>query len=50
MILDVETGEYAISDDYTISLVDQQKKHHGRLQFVIRIGERALMRRSGRRT
>ncbi|WP_395142126.1 hypothetical protein [Armatimonas sp.] len=50
LILDVETGEYAISQDYAPSLVEQQKKHDGRLQYVTRIGERALMRRGGRRT
>lgn len=50
LILDVETGEYAVAADYVASLVEQQRRHEGRLQYVTRIGERALMRRSGRRT
>jgi hypothetical protein len=50
LILDVETGEYAIAPDYVDSLVAQQKKHDGRVQYVTQIGERALMRRGGRRT
>lgn len=50
LILDVETGEYAIATEYAPSLVEQQNQHDGRLQYVTRIGERALMRRSGRRT
>ena len=50
LILDVPTGEYAIAQDYAPALVEQQKKHNGRLQYVTRIGERALMRRGGRRT
>ena len=45
LILDVETGEYAVARDYVDSLVAQQKKHGGRVQFVTQIGERALMRR-----
>jgi hypothetical protein len=50
LILDVATGEYAIAQDYAPTLAEQQKKHDGRLQYVTKIGERALMRRSGRRT
>ena len=50
LILDVETGEYTVVTDYVVPLVEQQLKHEGRPQYVTRIGERALMRRSGRRT
>jgi hypothetical protein len=50
LILDIETGEYAITNDYVHSLLEQQKKHDGRIQYVMQIGERALIRRSGRRT
>lgn len=50
LILDVESGEYAVAPDYVPALVAQQKSHGGRIQYVTRIGERALMRRGGRRS
>jgi hypothetical protein len=49
LVLDVETGDYKVASEYVSTLVEMQKKHEGRLQYVVRIGDSTLMRMGRRR-
>jgi hypothetical protein len=49
LILDIETQDYVISEEYVTALIEMQKKHEERLQYVVRIGDATLMRMGRRR-
>jgi hypothetical protein len=49
LVLDVETGDCEVASEYVSALVEMQKKHEGRLQYVVRIGDSTLMRMGRRR-
>jgi hypothetical protein len=36
LILDIETEDYVVSEEYVTSLIAMQKKHEERLQYVVR--------------
>jgi uncharacterized protein (DUF1330 family) len=48
LVLDVETQDYVVTEEYVSTLIEMQEKHGGCLQYVVRIGDETLMR-MGRR-